>query len=120
MKVVLPEGWHIGTLLLEGKEASRGSKHLFLSNPYIPENMPHWAWSNWAELRAFSDCSTDSLGDPHLGEVNVTIPNWKTKDLRYESLASSKLLWISRRAYYASVSHVDDEIGRCSENYTQM
>ena len=33
-----------------------------------------------------------------LGEANVTIPNWKTKDLR--------------RAYYASVSHVDDEIGR--------
>ena len=98
MKVVLPEGWHVGTLLLEGKEASRGSKLLFLSNPYIPENMPHWAWSNWAELRHFSDCTTDALGDPHLGEANVTIPNWKTKDLR--------------RAYYASVSHVDDEIGR--------
>ena len=87
---------------------------MFPSNPYVPENMPQWAWSNWAELRAFSDCSTDSLGDPHLGEVNVTIPNWKTKDLRYEILASSKLLWISRRAYYASVSHVDEEIGRCS------
>ena len=35
-------------------------------------------------------------------------------------MASSKLLWISRRAYYASVSHVDDEIGRYSENYIQM
>jgi len=76
----------------------RPDSHDLPSNPYVPENMPSLAWSNWAELRAFSDCTADSLGDPHLGEVNVTIPNWKTKDLR--------------RAYYASVSHVDDEIGR--------
>ena len=58
--------------------------NLFPSNPYVPENMPSVAWSNWNELRTYSDCTTDSLGDPHLGEVNVTIPNWKTKDLRYE------------------------------------
>ena len=55
---------------------------MFPSNPYVPENMPSVAWSNWNELRTYSDCTTDSLGDPHLGEVNVTIPNWKTKDLR--------------------------------------
>ena len=46
--------------------------------------MPSVAWSNWGELRAYSDCTTDALGDPHLGEANVTIPNWKTKDLRLE------------------------------------
>ena len=56
---------------------------MFPSNPYVPENMPQWAWSNWAELRAFSDCTTDALGDPHLGEANVTLPDWKAKDLRW-------------------------------------
>ena len=55
------------------------------SNPYVPEDMPSYAWSNWAELRAFSDCANDNpdVGDPHLGEVNVTLPDWKTKDLRW-------------------------------------
>ena len=60
--------------------------NLFPSNPYVPENMPSIAWSNWGELRAFSDCTTDALGDPHLGEANVTIPNWKTKDLRLDKI----------------------------------
>ena len=45
--------------------------------------MPDLAWSNWGELRAFSDCTTDALGDPHLGEANVTLPDWKAKDLRW-------------------------------------
>ena len=67
------------------------TKPIFPSNPYVPENMPSIAWSNWAELRAFSDCTTDALGDPHLGEANVTIPNWKTKDLRLDEILSQFL-----------------------------
>ena len=78
--------------------------------------MPDLAWSNWGELRAFSDCTTDALGDPHLGEANVTLPDWKAKDLRWVgqqvSQCSIVSLSFTRRAYYASVSHADDEIGR--------
>jgi len=68
------------------------------THPFAPVDMPDKAWSNWGELRTYKDCTDEVLGNPDLGQVNVTIPDSKTLELR--------------RAYYASVSHVDDEIGR--------
>ena len=68
--------------------------------------MPDVAWSNWGELRNYNDCSTEALDEPRLGEVNVTLPDWKSKQLR--------------RAYYASISHVDSEIGRVLEELESL
>ena len=66
-------------------------------NPYCPVNMPESAWNN-PGLFKYKDCSKETLGIPDLGEINVTLPEWKTKELR--------------RAYYAAVSYSDHEIGR--------
>ena len=60
--------------------------------------MPPDAWSNFAELHSYEDCSAAALGIPDLGTSNVTLPDWKTKELR--------------RAYYAAVSYADSELGR--------
>jgi len=68
------------------------------SNPFAPSDMPERAWYSGACLRSYQDCTRDALDLPDLGEVNVTLPDWKTIELR--------------RAYYASVSHADNEIGR--------
>ena len=65
-------------------------------NPYAPFQMPDTAWMGWSELRMYKDIG--HLDDGHFGEINVTLPDWKTRDLR--------------QAYYACVSHVDEEIGR--------
>ena len=73
------------------------------SNPYVPEDMPDTAWSNWGELldHHYQDFNTE---DPEnglesdLGQINVTLPDWKTLDMR--------------RAYYAAITYVDYEIGR--------
>ena len=65
-------------------------------NLHAPFQMPTTAWSDWNELRVYNDIV--HIGDEHLGEINVTLPNWKTKELR--------------RAYYSSISHIDYEIGR--------
>lgn len=60
------------------------------------------AWSNWAELwDHYEDCSPgipENGLDPNIGQINVTLPDWKTLDLR--------------RAYYAAITYVDYEIGR--------
>ena len=66
-------------------------------NPYVGD-IPDIAWSDWGEMRAYEDCTADSLGDPDLGMVNVTIPLDKARELR--------------RAYYAAVSYADSELGR--------
>ena len=65
-------------------------------NPFVPFQMPAKAWSHWIELRDYKDIAW--IGDDDLGLPNVTLPDWKTKDLR--------------QAYYSSISHVDYEIGR--------
>ena len=54
------------------------------SNPYAPSDMPEWAWYNGACLRAYQDCTRDALDLPDLGEVNVTLPEWKTIELRWD------------------------------------
>ena len=67
-------------------------------NPYAPSEMPDMAWIKFGELRTFADTSNDAMGIPDLGEVNVTYPNNKVKELR--------------RAYYSAISFIDDIIGQ--------
>ena len=76
------------------------------NNPYVPEGMPDIAYSNWNELRTFEDCSGTSIGNDLLGQINVTFPDSKTKELR--------------RAYYAKVSYVDNEIGRVLDKVEKL
>ena len=66
-------------------------------NPSCPMNMPNLAW-NSPSIFKYIDCSPDTLGIPNLGDINVTLPDWKTKELR--------------RAYYAATSYADHELGR--------
>jgi len=66
-------------------------------NQFIPENMPEIAWSNYGEIRKFTDTSNAVLGLPNLGDLNTTFPDYKTVALR--------------RAYYAAISYVDQQIG---------
>jgi len=68
------------------------------SNPFVPSDMPTKAWSDFGELRNYEDCTSEALGIPDLGNINVTLPSWKTKELR--------------RAYYSAVSYADYCIGR--------
>ena len=117
-------------------------------HPYAPIDMPDKAWSNWGELRTYKDCTDEVLGNPDLGQINVTIPDSKTLELRclyfhqtsqlttnnnsYKKYSSvtyndpeispffSFFTLSFRRAYYASVSHVDDEIGRYNDKSTKV
>lgn len=67
-------------------------------NPYIPEDMPDSAWTEFSALTAYSDCSAATMGISDLGSANVTYPDDKVKELR--------------RAYYAAVSFMDAQVGR--------
>ena len=67
-------------------------------NPNCPTNMPDLAWEIPPIFRQFTDCSPEALGIPNLGDINVTLPDWKTKELR--------------RAYYAATSYADHELGK--------
>ena len=60
--------------------------------------MPNLAWNKPRLFRKFKDCTPDALGIPGLGNINVTLPDWKIKELR--------------RAYYAATSYADHELGR--------
>jgi len=71
------------------------------SNPYAPQGMPDLAWHP-PPIFNYDDVSAEVLNIPHLGEINVTLPDWKAKELR--------------RAYYSAISHADDEIGRVLED----
>ena len=59
------------------------------THPFAPVDMPDKAWSNWGELRTYKDCTDEVLGNPDLGQVNVTIPDSKTLELRYFHLTIS-------------------------------
>lgn len=76
------------------------------SNPYCPQKMPNKAWSSPPMIRQFKDCFPETLGIPDLGEINVTMPDWKTKELR--------------RAYYSAISHADDELGRVLNDIKEL
>ena len=82
------------------------------SNPYAPSDMPEKAWYNGACLRSYQDCTREALDLPDLGEINVTLPDWKTLELRWDPDQNKPFIVFNRRAYYASVSHADHEIGR--------
>ena len=64
------------------------------SNPYAPVNMNTLAWTDYDELRAYPNIGT-KYG---LGQINTTLPDQIVLDMR--------------RAYYASVSYIDDQIGQ--------
>jgi len=71
------------------------------SNPYVPEDMPAAAWSRFTGVLNFDDCSPEGTGIPNLGEANVTYPDSKIRELR--------------RAYYATISFMDRQVGRVLE-----
>lgn len=66
-------------------------------NPNCPIDMPDIAWDRPPILK-YDDCKPEAIGIPDLGEMNVTWPDWKVKELR--------------RAYYSAISFVDYELGR--------
>ena len=64
------------------------------NNAYAPTDMPRIAWSNYGELRSYPDINDlDNSGEP-----NDLLPN--------------EVVLALRRAYYASVTYTDHEIGR--------
>ena len=71
------------------------------TNPYVPEDMPASAWSRFTGVLNFDDCSPEGTGIPNLGEANVTYPDSKIRELR--------------RAYYATISFMDRQVGRVLE-----
>ena len=68
------------------------------ANPYIPDDMPPSAWSNPTGLLNYPDCNAEGTGIPDIGQPNVTYSEKKIKELR--------------RAYYASISFADQQLGR--------
>ena len=67
------------------------------NNPYAPLDMPDTAWSPFGELQTYYDTSKDGLPIPNLGNINVTYPAKKVKELR--------------RAYYSALSYADNSLG---------
>lgn len=65
-----------------------------------PRGMPPVAWSNWIsmELKAYSDVAALAATDPALGRPGGDLPFSKQLELR--------------RAYYAAVSHFDENFGK--------
>ena len=63
------------------------------ADQHAPAGMPEIAWSDFDELRSYADVAT-RFG---YGAINTTLPPAKQSELR--------------RAYYASVSYVDELIG---------
>ena len=67
-------------------------------NPYAPINMPNMAWSPFGELQSYYDTSKEALHIPNLGNINVTYPHKKVKEMR--------------RAYYSALSYADHSLGQ--------
>ena len=72
------------------------------NNPFAPDGMPSIAWQTYGETRGYGDVAKLNAS----GAINTTLPDWKTKQLR--------------RAYYASVSYTDDNIGRVLSKLTAL
>ena len=53
------------------------------THPNAPIDLPEKAWSNWGELRTYKDCTEEVLGNPDLGQINVTLDDSKTLELRF-------------------------------------
>ena len=67
-------------------------------NGFTPEEMPDHAWFNFWAMRQYPDLTNEEMGIPNLGDPNVTFPDWKVME--------------ERRAYYASLSYADQQLGR--------
>ena len=68
-------------------------------NMHCPTGMPDTAWVDFGNPRtAYYDMSNEAMGIPELGQINVTYPKWKIRQMR--------------RSYYASVSYMDHQVGR--------
>ena len=65
---------------------------------YIPEDLPASAWTRFTGLLNYPDCSQETWGLPLGDQPNVTYPDSKIRELR--------------RAYYASISFMDHQLGR--------
>ena len=65
---------------------------------YIPEDLPASAWTKFTGLLNYPDCSQETWGLPLGDQPNVTYPDSKIRELR--------------RAYYASISFMDHQLGR--------
>ena len=50
-------------------------------NQYAPVNMPEKAWNVPPIFRQFTDTSPEALGIPDIGNINVTLPEWKASFL---------------------------------------
>lgn len=72
------------------------------SNPYAPVDMPDIAWSDYGELRKYKDIKKLNMS----GDINTTLPDNVTKDLR--------------RAYYASISYIDNLIGNVLQTLADL
>jgi len=66
-------------------------------DPNSPTGLPDIAWHNY-RMKKYDDCTPEAVGVECIGQMNCTYPDWKIKE--------------QRRAYYAAISHVDNEIGR--------
>jgi len=66
-------------------------------DPNSPTGLPDIAWHNY-RMKKYDDCTPEAVGVECIGQMNCTYPEWKIKE--------------QRRAYYAAISHVDNEIGR--------
>ena len=66
-------------------------------NPNSPTGLPDIAWHPFRMMH-YDDCTPEAVGVECIGEMNCTYPDWKIKE--------------QRRAYYAAVTHSDNELGR--------
>ena len=64
---------------------------------YFPVGAPNTAWHKY-RMAHYDDCTAEATDTPNIGERNITYPDWKIKE--------------QRRAYYASLTHADNELGR--------
>ena len=55
-------------------------------NQYAPVNMPEKAWNVPPIFRQFTDTSPEALGIPDIGNINVTLPEWKAIFLMFREL----------------------------------
>ena len=70
------------------------------TNPFAPEGMPTIAWQRYGETRSYHDVAATGA----TGDINTTLPDYLVRELR--------------RAYYASVSFTDDNVGFVLEALT--
>ena len=71
-------------------------------NPFVPVGMPYVAWWDMSYLRRFADIQAANI----TGAFNVTFPEDLAIDLR--------------RAYYSSVTYIDDQVGKILQTLADL